>query len=324
MSNLDDNNKHAEDIENNSDRVVFDSSDIDEAYAELESTDNNDDGDGSSHSARNIVRCIVLGAALIVFIVSATMLIRIFSEYQRGENIYESIQAAVFLTDSTTMAPEGVTQETTMYESYSYAEVETAAQLSNIDMASVRAMNSEAIGWIQIPSIARSYPVAHRGDNSYYLTHTFTGEENSSGCIFMDARNYSDFSDRNTIIYGHNMKNGTMFGMLNRYEDSDFYSSSGNTFYITTDNGTRAYTIFAVCFVPSDSIVYNVEFTGETSFEDFLDYVKANQLYDTGVSVLPTDYVVTLSTCTSDSGTRRVVLGKYVGTIMQSASGVQK
>lgn len=301
------------------DDSILDNSDL----ADEEEIDNNDDkSEGDAAPARlprnTIIRYSILGVAFLVFIVSAISLIKIFADYQKGVDIYESIEAAVFNTESTSMVPEGSIAETTApLESFSYAQVETAAELEKVDISSLYQLNNQAIGWIQIPSITRSYPVAQGTDNSYYLTHTFTREENNAGSIFMDARNYSDFSDRNTIIYGHNMKNGTMFGMLNRFEKEEFYRENNSCFYLTTQSGVRAYQIFAVCLVPSDSLVYIVDFGGEVSFTDFLSYVDNHKLYSTGVVVLPTDYVVTLSTCTSDSGTRRIVLGKYIGTIEQ-------
>lgn len=280
----------------------------------MNNTNNNDDN-SRKKAKREAIHYVIMGVSLLVFIFAAVFLIRIFSEYRKGADIYESIQREVFITGTSSMAPEGTTAETTMYESVSYAESETPEALDMIDMTALHAMSAYAVGWIQIPAISKSYPVAQYTDNSYYLTHTFTEEENSSGSIFMDARNYSDFSDRNVIIYGHNMKNGSMFGMLNRYEREDFYKENNICFYITTDAGIRAYQIFAVCLVPSDSIIYTVDFSYDVSFSDFLNYVDESKLYDTDVTVLSTDYVATLSTCTSDDSVRRVVLGKYIGTI---------
>ena len=263
------------------------------------------------------IRYIVLGVSVIVIIFSLASLIKIFSEYHRGEDIYESIQNIAFVNEHTTMAPEGTVAETTAFESISYAEIETDAPLEKIDMWAVKSLSSNAIGWIQIPAIGRSYPVAQTDNNSYYLNHTFTGEENNAGCIFMDCRNYSDYSDKNTIIYGHNMYNGTMFGMLNRFEKQEFYNENNTNFYITTTSGVRAYKIAAVMQVPSDCILYRVEFGNDVTFSDVLNYISENKMYSTGVSLLPTDYIVTLSTCTSDSSTRRVVIGKYIGTIKE-------
>lgn len=300
--------------DNKLDNNILDNADLEDDYLE---NDNTIGGESREDSApkRHILRTILLVIFFLLFLISAMSLIKIFTEYQKGVNIYESIQAAVFITETTKMAPEGTTTAAYVYESVSYAEIETEVPIEDVDLHSVFQINSDGICWIQIPAITRSYPVAHGTDNTYYLTHTFTKEENSAGSIFMDARNYADFSDKNTIIYGHNMKNGTMFGMLNRFEKEDFYNSNNTMFYITTTSGIRAYQIFACCIVPSDSIAYTLDFDRNVSFSDYLDYLKKNSLYSTNVTVLPTDYVVTLSTCTSESKTRRIVVGKYIGTI---------
>ncbi len=297
--------------DNNEDLIINDDLQDEDGTAE----DEEDSDIPTAPPHRKFVRYGIMAIALIIFIFSAVSLIQIFSEYKKGEDIYESINNAIFITETTSMVPEGTVAETTAYETVSYAEIETEYTLDAIDMAALNSMSPYAVGWIQIPAITRSYPIGQYIDNSYYLTHTFTGEENNAGSIFMAAENYPDFSDKNTIIYGHNMQNGTMFGMLNRFEDETFYEENNSFFYITTNEGIRAYEIFAICLVPSRCVIYNISFQDDTSFSDFLNYVDETKLYDTGVSVLPTDTVVTLSTCTSDSSTRRVVLGKYIGTI---------
>lgn len=304
-----------------SDNTILDNSDFadeDELY-----NDNNEEdvaGKPARLPRRDIIRICIFVIALVLFIFSAASLIKIFSEYQKGLDIYESIHAAVFINESTSMVPEGSIAETSTYADVTYAELDSEDKLNleNVDIEAIKAINSDGIAWIQIPAITRSYPVAHTDNNSYYLNHTFTREENNAGCIFIDARNYADFSDKNTIIYGHNMKNGTMFGMLNRFENQEFYNENDSHFYITTSLGIRVYQIFAVCLVPSDSMVYEIDFTGDITYENFLSYVTKSRLYSTGVTVLPTDSVVTLSTCTSDSKTRRVVLGKFIGIVNTS------
>lgn len=295
---------------------ILDNADLEDDYPEDNMNKTNGGRSGKdSAPKRHIITTVLLVFFFLLFLISAMALIKSLSDYKKGVDIYESIQAAVFITETTQLVPEGTTAATKEYESVSYAEIETDAPIENINLEEVRKLNPQGICWIQIPAITRSYPVAQGTDNTYYLTHTFTHEENSAGSIFMDARNYPDFSDKNTIIYGHNMMNGTMFGMLNRFEKEDFFREHNNCFFITTDTGIRAYQIFACCIVPSDSIVYTLDFDEEVSFSDFLNYVKDKSLYSTNVSVLPTDYVVTLSTCTSDSKSRRIVLGKYIGNI---------
>ena len=108
--------------------------------------------------------------------------------------------------------------EDTPEEETDEPEAEPSGYLQ-IDFAGLQAVNPDVIAWIDIPGLSVSYPVVQGEDNSYYLHHLFTGEYNSSGSIFADCHNQPDFTDQNTIIYGHNMKNGSMFGTLSHYQD---------------------------------------------------------------------------------------------------------
>ena len=86
-----------------------------------------------------------------------------------------------------------------------------------VDFNGLKAINPEVIGWIQIEGTSISYPIMKGKDNDYYLKHTFEGNYNAAGSIFIDYTNNSNFEDCNTIIYGHNMKNGSMFGLLRKH-----------------------------------------------------------------------------------------------------------
>ena len=94
--------------------------------------------------------------------------------------------------------------------------------MTRIDLASLQGINNDAVGWIEIPDTSVSYPLVHTTDNTYYLTHTFDNKTNRSGSIFVEASNAADFSDLHTIIYGHNMKNGSMFAGLKNYSDQSY------------------------------------------------------------------------------------------------------
>ena len=103
------------------------------------------------------------------------------------------------------------------------SEENSAFTFLQVDFESLQSINPEVIAWIQIPALDISYPVAKGTDNAYYLHHMINGETNKSGSIFMDYHNQEDFTDRNTIIYGHNMRDGSMFGTLEKYQDPGVY-----------------------------------------------------------------------------------------------------
>ncbi|NTV78484.1 MAG: signal peptidase I [Clostridiales bacterium] len=117
-----------------------------------------------------------------------------------------------------------------------------------IDFEALTSQNNELAGWIVFDQLPINYPIMYSGENEYYLTHTFGRNENSSGALFMDAVSKKDFNEYQTIIYGHNMKNGSMFGSLKKYKDYDFYKENAY-FTLCTPKVNYRYQIFSCCYV---------------------------------------------------------------------------
>ena len=107
---------------------------------------------------------------------------------------------------------------------------ESETEEKTIDFAELRKINEDIVAWIQIPGIDVDYPVVHGEDNEYYLHHTFQKEANKAGSIFLPYRNRADFTEQRVIIYGHNMKDGSMFGNLKKYQDNAFRKESGTAY----------------------------------------------------------------------------------------------
>jgi sortase B len=150
-------------------------------------------------------------------------------------------------------------------------------------------------------------------DNEFYLTHTFDKTTNSSGCLFEDYRITGGLSASNVIIYGHNMKNGSMFGLLSRYNSEDFYFTEGHdTFLIYTENVVRQYRIFSAYICDPLSDTYTFNFSSLSGLAAYAQKMKALSMYDTGVSVDDPSQIVTLSTCTSDGSRRFIIQGVFV------------
>ena len=94
--------------------------------------------------------------------------------------------------------------------------------LPAVDFESLRESGPDIIGWLNLPDTVINYPVTQTDDNEYYLHHLYDGTYNKVGCLFADYENKADFSDRNTIIYGHNMRDGSMFAVLNEYDEQSY------------------------------------------------------------------------------------------------------
>ena len=170
--------------------------------------------------------------------------------------------------------------------------------------------NEDMIGWIIFDNLDISYPVMQGEDNEYYLRHTFSGRENPAGSIFMDAINHDTWEDAHTIVYGHNMKNLSMFGRLRNYRAKDFYQ--GNEFFsVFTDGEIYRYQIFAFYDVSEDSDIYTVWYTPDEKFAEMIGRMKEKSYYETGVETDAEDKILTLSTCSSE-GKRFVLHAKQV------------
>ena len=179
---------------------------------------------------------------------------------------------------------------------------ETSGQDANpIDFASLQAEYPGVVAWIRMDDLDIDYPVMQGEDNDFYLHNDPSGQSSVSGSIFLDSRNASDFTDLHSIVYGHNMRDRSMFGSLREYTSEDFYADGQDTFTIYTPDRANTYRIFAANIVDPSSEDYTVGFSDAQVFWAFETKLKTDSLYDTGVEVIAGDRVVTLSTCSSSN-----------------------
>lgn len=165
-----------------------------------------------------------------------------------------------------------------------------------IDWKALQKKNPKIIGWILIPDTDISYPIVQGEDNDYYLTHTFENKENYAGAIFLDAYAQKNFKDKNTIIYGHNVKHGTMFADLEKFKEASFYKKHPYVYVFTPKQNYRA-EVFSFYTTEADSASYRLQYGDE---EDYLSYL--NMIYQLSESkrkmnLEAKDHIVTLSTC---------------------------
>jgi len=181
-----------------------------------------------------------------------------------------------------------------------------------IDFKALQEINPDLYAWIRIPDTNIDYPIAQReGDNSYYLTHDMYGEYRFAGCIYTEDGNSRDFSDPNTVIYGHNMKNTTMFQNLHLFADSDFFDKHPLV-YIYTPEHVRAYEIFAAYTYDDRHILNSFDFTDREVYEEYLDEILHVRAMDANiredVSVTADDCILTLSTCVGGQTSSRYLV----------------
>ncbi len=181
--------------------------------------------------------------------------------------------------------------------------------ISNIDLATLLTVNEDVVGELKVNNTNVDYPVVQAKDNDYYLNHNINKEKNANGWIFMDYRNNSMNLDKNTIVYGHNMYySGVMFGTLHKTANSSWYTNPENqiiTFNTLYEN--MQFKIFSIYRVPKTNDYLRAFFTGDEDFLSFIDLIQKRSIYNFNVNVLPTDKILTLSTC-SNNGTKRLVI----------------
>ena len=176
-----------------------------------------------------------------------------------------------------------------------------------IDFAGLQEVNEDVIAWIQISALNLSYPVAQSKDNDYYLHRTFRREDSFAGCIFLNCNNTKYLTDQNSILYGHNMKDGSMFGTLNKYQQQSTYDG-GQYFWVFTKDFIYQYHIFSTSTVSAIGDPYRVRFT-TAEFDEFIKKCQANSYIKSNVEIPEKARIMTLSTCTGDSSTRFIVQG---------------
>ena len=179
--------------------------------------------------------------------------------------------------------------------------------LEALDLEALREVNPDVIGWILIPDTVVNYPLLQGTDNDYYLKHTWDGKQYAVGSIFMEYLSDPDFTDFNTIIYGHNMINGSMFASLREYRNQAYWEKHPYV-YVRSDQGVYRYEIFSSYLAQVDSNTYGLRFSSEYSRTAFLNNTLVDSVIDTGLEPEPTDRVLTLSTCSGAGHTTRWVV----------------
>lgn len=167
--------------------------------------------------------------------------------------------------------------------------------------------NPDTVAYLDMPGASISYPVVQGTDNDHYLHYAFDGTKNYMGSIFLDAANHADFSDQNTVIYGHNMKKPGMFYELTQYRSQEFLDEH-KTFTLTLDDQVLTYQIFSVYVTEPNYDYRTINYPAEEGYQDFLDRIIARSLVASDASVTTADHIITLSTCVYDFNDARMAV----------------
>ena len=160
-------------------------------------------------------------------------------------------------------------------------------------------------GWINIYNTYINYPVLQGDDNMYYLDKDMNSEYLISGSIFMNYAN-DGFDDKNTVLFGHNMKNGTMFADLNKYKQKDFFYGNNN---IDINNGNHLeYEVFSVYITDAKDNYIQTNFENKSQYKEFLEKIQNKSIYQSDIEIDGDDKIITLSTCSYEFNDARLVV----------------
>lgn len=188
-----------------------------------------------------------------------------------------------------------------------------------IDFTRIHALSEDAAAWIYSPGTIINYMVARGEDNEYYLHHLVNGAYANGGTPFMDYRCAADFSDWNTVIYGHNMNNGTMFAELTNYSDQAYFEEHP-VMYLYVPGKRYKLELIAGYTAKAADRIYSVPITKEER-DELLSYAEEKSTFDSGISAGAEEKLVTLSTCSDASGVARYVVIARIAEIRSFEEG---
>lgn len=191
---------------------------------------------------------------------------------------------------------------------------EEAAFLAEMNLEALQEINPDTAGWIAIPGTTLSYPLVQSEDNQFYLNHNWKKESNLSGAIFLECTNHRDFSDFHTLIYGHRMRDNSMFGLLKYYQNRDYWKEHPD-FYVVVGGNICRYTIFAAHETSITGPVYRLDLEEKGLEEEFVRYCIDSSVLSTDSVPERGKKIVTLSTCTGRGHATRWVVQGYLAQI---------
>ena len=257
---------------------------------------------------KSVLRLIIVFIALSVFMYCAYRLFLIFNDYRKTDEEYNRIKTQYVKPKSPDADATKADKSPEIDPKYEDADPPLAP-----DWEALKSVNPDLVGWIYVDAFPDkiSYPIVWRSeDNDHYLHTSFEGNYLFAGTIFLEGLNHPDFSDPLSIVYGHNMKNGSMFAYLTKLLEQEVYDENPY-FWILTPNGDYRYHIISVFQTESDSEAYQL-FDNRKALKKYEKMMQNNSVVKNDVNLYDDDTCVLLSTCVSDHVHRTVVLGKCV------------
>lgn len=265
----------------------------------------------------SIVEFLILIIRIISIIIIAICLYKFYEWYfenKQNSSLKDDLNELVLLDTSS----KEITDDTNLPTvNEIYKDIKDENNLSiidfNVDFEALLKLNSDCVAWIRIPNTNISFPIVQAKDNDYYLTHNIKKEKNSAGWIFADFRNNYENLDQNTIVYGHNRRNGSMFSNLKLYLDKDYCSHDEHR-YININTPKQKYIaeIFSVYKITSSNVTLPIQFSNNEEFLQTINSWKSTSIFDFQKDITPDDKILTLYTCDNNTTYRILIHAKLV------------
>lgn len=260
---------------------------------------------------------------VIVFLFSAGMFLKQQLAYASGNDSYtEALALATSHNEPAkpTLPAEVPTEPELTWVPAPVEEEDPHIQtLEEMDLEALRAVNPDVIGWILIPDTKINYPLMQGTDNDFYLKHTWDGKSNGVGSIFLEYMNLPDLADFNTIVYGHNMSNGSMFAGIRQYANQTFWDAHPYI-YVRRGQEVYRYEVFSSYLADVDSFTYDLLFSTEEAREQFIASTMTASVIPSDVQPEVNDRILTLSTCSGRGYSTRWVVHARLKMIQVQAS----
>ena len=228
-----------------------------------------------------ILNIIIYMILLFVLIYSGIKIFKWYKDKTNNNKIAEQIKSTVIVEDK---------NEDENKEEYT------------VVFNKLKEQNNETVAWIKVNNTNVEYPVVRATNNSFYLNHSFDKSKNSAGWIFADYKNKFDNTDKNIVIYGHNMRDDSMFGSLKNILNSDWYNNEENTnIALYTENEKYIYKVFSIYKIESEDYYIKTEFSNDNEFEKFIKTLKKRSIKNFNIDISKEDSILTLSTCANNN-----------------------
>lgn len=260
----------------------------------------------------NFIPIIITTLSITTYLISIFILTRWYVQSERTKNFTNSInntpiQNQETITKNSPDQYQDLTNNTnqeTKNDNPSYINT----NYINVNLNYYISKNSETVGWIQVNGTNINYPIVQHNDNNFYLEHDFYKRKTNVGWIFADYRDNFEELNNNTIIYGHNLINRTMFGYIPYMLNKNWFKNQNNHYIkISTKTTNSIWQIFSIYKIEPTTDYLQSVFNSTETYQTFLNTLKNRSSYNFNINVSFEDKIITLSTC-DDTGTKRIAV----------------